>query len=65
MFRGILLEKDAAGGQRVAQAVLAETQLPEGRVTVQVSHSTINLKDALAITGRSPIVRVTTSRCRR
>lgn len=57
MFRGILIEKAADGSQRVAPALLAEEQLPEGEVTVRVSHSTLNFKDALAITGKSPIVR--------
>ncbi|WP_245835126.1 MDR family oxidoreductase [Methylobacillus rhizosphaerae] len=36
---------------------LDEAQLPEGDVTVKVSYSTINYKDALAITGKGPIVR--------
>ena len=29
----------------------------EGDVVVSVSHSTVNYKDGLAITGRSPVVR--------
>ena len=29
----------------------------EGDVTVAVSHSTVNYKDGLAITGKSPVVR--------
>jgi acrylyl-CoA reductase (NADPH) len=57
MFRGILIEKDAAGAQRVAVTSIDEAALPAGDVTVRISHSTINFKDALAITGRSPIVR--------
>lgn len=36
---------------------LDEAQLPEGDVDIAVEYSTINFKDALAITGRSPIVR--------
>ena len=31
--------------------------LPEGDVTIRVSHTTMNYKDALAITGKSPVVR--------
>jgi acrylyl-CoA reductase (NADPH) len=31
--------------------------LPEGNVSVRVSHSTLNYKDALAITGQGPVVR--------
>jgi acrylyl-CoA reductase (NADPH) len=57
MFRGILIEKNADGAQRVSQSLLDPAALPAGDVTVRVSHSTINFKDALAITGRSPIVR--------
>jgi acrylyl-CoA reductase (NADPH) len=57
MFRGILIEKEGSAPQRVGVRVLAEEQLPPGDVTVGVSHSTINYKDALAITGKSPIVR--------
>ena len=34
-----------------------EAQLPEGDVTLKVEYSTINYKDALAITNKSPIVR--------
>lgn len=57
MFRGILIEKEAGGPQRVAVRELAEEQLPPGDVTVRISHSTLNYKDALAITGRAPIAR--------
>jgi acrylyl-CoA reductase (NADPH) len=56
MFKGILIEKDEAG-YRAALADIDEAQLPEGDVTVRVSHSTLNYKDALAITGQSPVVR--------
>ncbi|MBR7539662.1 alcohol dehydrogenase catalytic domain-containing protein, partial [Mycobacterium tuberculosis] len=39
-------------------AQLDESQLPEdGNVLVAVDYSTINFKDGLAITGRSPVVR--------
>jgi acrylyl-CoA reductase (NADPH) len=57
MFRGILIERDASSAQRVSVTGLDETALPAGEVRVRVSHSTLNFKDALAITGRSPIVR--------
>lgn len=57
MFRGILIEKQTDGSQRVAEQDLPDERLPEGDVTVRVSHSTLNFKDALAITGKSPIVR--------
>ena len=37
---------------------LDESQLPADEVDVRVEYSTINFKDALAITGRSPIARI-------
>ncbi|MBE7635562.1 acryloyl-CoA reductase [Sneathiella sp. P13V-1] len=36
---------------------ISEDQLPEGDVTVKVDYSTINFKEGLAITGKSPVVR--------
>jgi acrylyl-CoA reductase (NADPH) len=56
MFKGILIEKDEAG-YRAAVKEIDESQLPDGDVTVRVSHSTLNYKDGLAITGRGPVVR--------
>jgi acrylyl-CoA reductase (NADPH) len=56
MFRAILVEKKEAG-QEAKVADLDEASLPEGDVTVRVEWSTINYKDGLAITGRSPVVR--------
>jgi acrylyl-CoA reductase (NADPH) len=56
MFRALLVEKDDAG-YRCELRELREEALPEGNVTVRVEYSTLNYKDALAITGRSPIVR--------
>ena len=56
MFKGIRIEKDDTG-YRAALAELAETDLPEGEVEVRVAYSTINYKDALAITGKGAVVR--------
>ncbi|MEP3244435.1 MAG: MDR family oxidoreductase [Sneathiella sp.] len=36
---------------------ISEDQMPEGDVTVAVDYSTLNYKDGLAITGKSPVVR--------
>ncbi|MCW1977626.1 alcohol dehydrogenase catalytic domain-containing protein [Xanthomonas campestris] len=36
---------------------LEEGQLMAGNVTVAVEYSTVNYKDALAVTGRGPIIR--------
>jgi len=56
MFNAILIDKTEAGYQTRLQ-VIDDDRLPEGNVTVRVSHSTINYKDGLAITGQSPVVR--------
>ncbi|MCX5045399.1 oxidoreductase [Aldersonia sp. NBC_00410] len=56
MFSAILIDKDEAG-QNVARTSIDEAALPDGNVTVEVEYSTLNYKDALAITGKSPIVR--------
>lgn len=56
MFKAILIEKSESG-QNVRLADIDESSLPEGDVTVRVAWSTLNYKDALAITGKSPVVR--------
>jgi len=56
MFKALLLEKDDAGFRAAVRGV-DEAGLPEGDVTVSVEYSTLNYKDALAITNKSPIVR--------
>jgi len=56
MFRGILIEKNTSGyGATLTE--IDESLLPEGDVTVDVLFSSLNYKDALAITGKSPVVR--------
>lgn len=57
MFNAVLIEKDDAG-YRAGIKVLDEDQFPAGDVKVDVEYSTINYKDALAITGASPIARI-------
>lgn len=56
MFKAILLNKTEKGLQRELTMV-ADTDLMEGDVTVNVEYSTLNYKDALAITDRAPVVR--------
>ncbi|GAA5316361.1 MAG: MDR family oxidoreductase [Candidatus Pelagadaptatus aseana] len=56
MFNAIMINKDDQGYQSSMQQV-ADTDLPEGNVTVAVEYSTLNYKDGLAITGKSPVVR--------
>lgn len=56
MFEAILIEKDS-DGHRARLSTLGEERLPPGEVTVRVAYSTLNYKDALAITGKGPVVR--------
>jgi acrylyl-CoA reductase (NADPH) len=56
MFKALLVEK--TGERPTAQvAELDEADLPHGSVTVDVAYSSLNYKDALAITGRAPVIR--------
>ncbi len=57
MFRGLLIDKQPDGPQTATVQMLDEAALPAGDVTVRVAYSTLNYKDALAITGRAPVVR--------
>jgi acrylyl-CoA reductase (NADPH) len=56
MFNAILVERDPPP-YRASLKKLDESQLPAGDVTVRVEYSTLNYKDALAITGKGPVVR--------
>lgn len=56
MFKAILIEKlEDKYSARLTE--LEDDQLPTGNVTVKVAYSTLNYKDALAITGKGPVVR--------
>jgi acrylyl-CoA reductase (NADPH) len=57
MFNAILLNKKDDGTTDAELTQLDDAQLPDGDVTVRVDYSTINYKDGLAITGKSPVVR--------
>jgi acrylyl-CoA reductase (NADPH) len=56
MFNAILIDKQD-GTQSVRLTAVDEAQLPDAPVTVRIEYSTINYKDGLAITGKSPVVR--------
>ena len=56
MFSASSIDKTDAGYQ-AALRELDESELPDGDVTVRVSYSGMNYKDALAITGKAPVVR--------
>ncbi|MCP4979107.1 MAG: oxidoreductase [Gammaproteobacteria bacterium] len=44
-------------GQRCVLTQLDDSDLMEGDVTIRVDYTTINYKDGLALTGRSPVIR--------
>ncbi|MEQ5872698.1 oxidoreductase [Sagittula sp. NFXS13] len=56
MFDAIVIDK-SDDKQTVSLTQAGADQLPEGDVTVDVAWSTLNYKDALAITGSAPVVR--------
>ena len=55
-FKAIRIDKTETG-TRVQYSDFDENDLMDGDVTVAVTHSTVNYKDGLAITGKSPVVR--------
>ncbi len=55
-LRAVLLTKNDKG-QDLAIKEMREDELMEGDVVVAVSHSTLNYKDGLAVSGKAPIVR--------
>jgi acrylyl-CoA reductase (NADPH) len=57
MFNAIVIDK-TDDRQTVALQQLDESALPEGEVLIDVAYSTLNYKDALGITGSSPIARI-------
>ena len=56
-FRALLVSRDADKKQSVGFVEMRPDELMEGDVLVRVSHSTVNYKDGLAITGKLPVVR--------
>jgi acrylyl-CoA reductase (NADPH) len=56
MFDALVIRKPD-GAQTLTRERLDDGALPEGDVTVDIAHSTLNYKDGLAITGKGPVVR--------
>ncbi len=54
-MKAILITNDDGHAAKLTQ--IEQSQLPDEDVLVQVEYSTINYKDALAITGKGPVVR--------
>jgi acrylyl-CoA reductase (NADPH) len=55
-FKALVASK-AEKGTDLAWKELTEADLMEGDVVVGVSHSTVNYKDGLALTGKAPVIR--------
>ena len=55
MFKALVLDKQPEFSAALRQ--VDDTFLPEGDVTIAVDYSTLNYKDGLAITNKSPVVR--------
>ena len=55
-MKALLITKDDNGSHTTLTEV-HESELPQGDVTVRIDYSSLNYKDSLAITGKSPIVR--------
>ncbi len=56
-FKALVVDRDAEKKQFVEVRELQLADLMEGDVVVRVTHSTVNYKDGLAITGKLPVVR--------
>ncbi len=56
MFNCLLVNKDDKG-YSASVAELSDDKLVQGNVLVNVQYSTLNYKDALAITGTAPVIR--------
>ena len=55
-FKALIIDKND-GAQSITLKSLSDSDLMDGDVTIRVSHSTVNYKDGLAITGKAPVVR--------
>lgn len=53
----VITRDDETKQQSGSWTQVSTDDLPEGDVTIRVRHTTMNYKDALAITGKSPVVR--------
>jgi acrylyl-CoA reductase (NADPH) len=54
-FQAIRIDKTESG-QQARLVEMADAELMDGDVTIRVTHSTVNYKDGLALSGKSPIV---------
>lgn len=57
MFNSLVINKDDSKGYHTEVKALSEADLTDGDVLIKVLYSTINYKDALAISGKAPVIR--------
>ncbi|MFT6194499.1 MAG: acrylyl-CoA reductase (NADPH) [Cognaticolwellia sp.] len=57
MFNSLVINKDDSQGYHADIKALNEVDLTDGDVLIKVLYSTINYKDALAISGKAPVIR--------
>ncbi len=55
-FKAILISRDEEKKQSVDVVELGDDDLMDGNVTIAIEATTVNYKDGLAITGKSPII---------
>src|SRR5271154_6119603 len=55
-FKAIRVDKSDSG-QQVRFVEMDESELMDGDVTIRVTHSTVNYKDGLALSGKSAVIR--------
>lgn len=56
MFQGLVIDQDGDACRSTVRDI-ADDELPEGDVTIRVSYSSMNYKDALAVSGTGKIIR--------
>jgi len=56
-FNALLVNRSEDKKITSSLETLEESQLPEGDVVIDIDYSTLNYKDALAITGAAPVIR--------
>lgn len=56
-FKAILVSRDEEKKQSVDIVEMSDDELMDGDVTIAIEATTVNYKDGLAITGKSPVIR--------
>ena len=57
MFKAIILRRDESSITQARLESISSDELPQGEIQIDVAYSTLNYKDALAVTGKAPVVR--------